>query len=271
MRLSSEMSGMRWVSFTAVVCLTICAFGAEAFGEDLSSEDSKWFLIYGAANVQPKLESSEAKIAKDINGLFGAVLPRWEEPRTFKDWKHELRMWDFHIGLGRDLGEKWAWVSTIGGTAGKVRNSDRYYPLAIPLMINVDFSRELWFASTGLLYYPWGKADFTPSPDGKGRFMRSLKGTRPFVGGILGYVGMNVRGDVKIGLPIIKDNLKIVDEQSINVFYASPRIGIDIPLTKRDELCLAAGYLFFDNHGDDVNNASYYMLFKHRFAAKKKS
>lgn len=246
----------------------------ETLSEPTSARDdqpSKWFLVFGAANLQPRLEPSELQIKQQINNVFGNILPRWEEPRTFRDWRDEFRLWDVHLGFGRELSPKWVWISTFGGSLGTVRNEDRYYPLGIPAMFHIDFSRKLWFASTGLLYYPWGQSVFTESEGPMERFRRSLIGARPFVGGIGAYLDLASEGVVQIDLPLTSFDPRIVQKQRMKSLYFSPRAGVDIPLTKRDDLVLAAGYLFFCEYGDDLDNWSFYMLYKHRFKSKTKS
>ena len=159
----------RRASLGAVLIVALFAGAASSHGESsdnaasignsdsdavrsLDEERSKWFFVFGAANVQPRLKASGKQIDEQINGIFGAVLPRWEEPRTFRDWRDEFRLWDLHVGLGRELSPKWVWMSTVGGSIGTVRNEDRYYPLGVPAMFNVDSSRKIWFASTGMHY-----------------------------------------------------------------------------------------------------------------------
>ncbi|MEA3365999.1 MAG: hypothetical protein U9Q79_10205 [Candidatus Hydrogenedentes bacterium] len=235
------------------------------------NERSKWFLVFGTGNLQPRLEPSELQIKQQINDVFGTVFPRWEKPRTFRDWRDEFRLWDLHVGFGRELSPKWVWMSTFGGSLGTVRNEDRYYPLGIPTMFHVDFSRKLWFASTGLLYYPWGQSVFEESEGALERFRRSLKGSRPFVGGIGAYLDLSTEGVVQIDLPLTSFDPRIVQKQRMRSPYLSPRAGVDFPLTKKDDVVLAAGYLFFCEYGDDLDGWSYYLLYKHRFKPRTKT
>ncbi|HNV20053.1 MAG TPA: hypothetical protein PKM22_00295 [Candidatus Hydrogenedentes bacterium] len=238
---------------------------SSGFGTSAADERSKWFLIFGVANVQPRLETSEAQIDRQINGLLGRAFPRWEEPRTFATWRDEFRVWDLHVGFGRELTPNWVWVSTFGGSLGTVRNEDRYYPLGIPAMFHVDFSRKFWFASTGILYYPWGQAVYEPADGAMERFRRSLRGTRPFVGVIGAYLDLRAEAVVKIDLPLTSFDPRIVQKQRTRPVYISPRIGVDVPLTEQDDLVLAAGYLFFCEDGADLDNWSYYVMYKHKF------
>ncbi len=272
----------RRASLGAVLIVALFAGAASSHGESsdnaasignsdsdavrsLDEERSKWFFVFGAANVQPRLKASEKQIDEQINGIFGAVLPRWEEPRTFRDWRDEFRLWDLHVGLGRELSPKWVWMSTVGGSIGTVRNEDRYYPLGVPAMFHVDFSRKFWFASTGMLYYPWGQSVYVPAESAMERFRHSLRGTRPFVGGVGAYLDISVEAVVKIDLPLTGFDPRIVQKQRMQELYFSPRIGVDVPLTERNDLVLAAGYLFFCDHGEDLDNWSFYVMYKHRF------
>jgi hypothetical protein len=50
-----------------------------------------------------------------------------------------------------------------------------------------------------------------------------------------------------------------------DVFYLSPRLGVDIPMDEANTVSLVGGYLFFNDHGREFDNASFYMLYKHKF------
>ena len=56
------------------------------------------------------------------------------------------------------------------------------------------------------------------------------------------------------------------DKARLDSFYASPRVGIDIPVTQSDSISLAAGYLFFTSHQYEFNNWSFYTVYRHRFS-----
>jgi len=70
---------------------------------------------------------------------------------------------------------------------------------------------------------------------------------------------------VKIDLPLTSFDPRIVQKQRTRPVYISPRIGVDVPLTEQDDLVLAAGYLFFCEDGADLDNWSYYVMYKHKF------
>ena len=70
--------------------------------------EKRWQVFVAAANLWPKLDESEAKIDRLINNALRRVIPRVEEPITFKDWRDDLKLWDFQTGLSAaTLNERW--------------------------------------------------------------------------------------------------------------------------------------------------------------------
>ena len=95
--------------------------------------DESWFLLLGAMNYHAQLGESEQMVNREMNGIFGRVLPSWQEPITFKDWSRNWKLWDLYGGVGKDLGPRWSWQATAGAGVGAIPNGKRYRPLGIPL------------------------------------------------------------------------------------------------------------------------------------------
>lgn len=229
-----------------------------------ANPDKYWYWMVGLANVYPRLRESTSEIDRDINGLFGNLLPRWKEPTTFADWRGDGKLWDVHLGVGRSFNDKWSWFSTVGIIEGTARTDNEYYPLLIPMDVNVKFHRRVWFISTGVDYYPWGKPHIEDAPDGHW-LMRRLRASKPYVEAAGGYVNVYTIGQVRVGLPLIGDVAKVKHAEYYDLFYVSPRIGIDIPIDEKSSLAFQAGYLFFTAQPDEFDTASYYVFYKHRF------
>ena len=227
-------------------------------------KDQYWYLIVGVANVWPRLEESSAEIDRDINGLFRPLLPRWNEPTTFADWRDWGKLWDVHLGIGRSLSDKWSVFATFGGIAGTVRTRNDYYPLGIPAEVYTKFERKVWFVSAGVDYYPWGKASLDKATKGNHWITKRLFASRPYLEAGAGYVNVYTVGQVKVSVPLLDDIAKVKHAEYYDLFYLSPRIGLDVPLTDRTTLALMGGYLFFLQHPDEYSSQSYYILFKHR-------
>ena len=233
--------------------------------EKQERRDQYWYLIAGVANVWPLLKESEAEINRDIDGLFGNVLPRWNEPKTFKDMRDDFMLWDIHLGLGRSLSEKWSIFSTAGAIQGVAPTKNDYFPLGLPIEVYTKFERKVWFVSAGVDYYPWRKPWISEKGKGNNGLTKRLFAARPYVEGGMGYVNIYTVGQSKIALPFFGDIAKVKHAEYYDLFYLSPRLGVDIPLTNKTHLSLMGGYLFFTSHPDEYNSQSYYILFKHKF------
>lgn len=227
--------------------------------------DRYWYLIAGVANVWPRLEESTAEIDRDINNLFGPLLPRWEEPDTFADWRDKFMLWDVHLGAGYSFNDHWSAFSTAGFIAGTARTENVYFPIGLPTNIKVKFHRKVWFVSAGLDYYPWGKPDPIEESPGQTWLTRRLFAARPFVEAGGGYVNIYTIGQVKVAIPLLGDLAKVKHAEYYDLFYLSPRVGVDIPITDDTHLSTMAGYLFFMQHPDEFSTWSFYFLIKHRF------
>jgi hypothetical protein len=242
---------------------------AGASAEDIVYEHSvepfrkRWYLLLGIANVHPRLDETEDRINVLINGALGSLFPRWERPETFADWRDDFKLWDFHLGIARDLSPKWTWFTTAGAIAGYIPNSKLYFPLGIPVVIHADFSRKTWFVSTGVDYYPNGKPLWVEK-EGDNPFRISLSGARPYFEAAIGYVYMDALGQVKLDLPKVTTLFTYDDQRYHDLFYVSPRVGLDIPVGENSTVALQGGYLFFKDHSDEYNTWSWYMFYRHK-------
>jgi hypothetical protein len=219
-------------------------------------------MYWGAANLHSDLKESEAKIDRELNGTLGMLIPTWKKPITLKDWSDEFRLWDAHVGVGRDLSPKWAWFLGTGGTTGTLKNDDPYvFPL--PLRVQADFTRTLKFVVTGLNWYPWGKPHLQREPGGN-RLLESLRATRPFLELATSYMRLKTVADVRVST-VGARLFKKYEECDYNLFHISPRVGIETPLGKKDSIAVEMGYLFFNRHPSEFNNFSIYVFHRHRF------
>ncbi len=227
-----------------------------------AASDQYWYLIVGPANVWPRLEESSSEIDRDINGLLGNLIPGYNKPTTFADWRDSVMLWDVHTGIGRSLSDKWAVFGTAGIIFGTINNEDSYL-FPVPMDVDIKFHRKVWFLSAGVDYHPWGKARMLPENEGTA-LTRRLRGARPYFEAGIGYVNVYTVGQVKISVPLFGDIGKIKHAEYYDLFYLSPRVGVDIPITDRTTGSFQAGYLFFNRHPDEFNCLSLYFLVKHR-------
>lgn len=226
--------------------------------------ENRWYAFWGAANIHARLEESEASVDRKINHTLGLLLPGWKKPKTFKDWSEDFKIYDGHLGVGRDLGRKWSWFVSGGGATGEIYNRDRYGLLGLPFQSRVEFKRTAWFVSTGVDFFPWGKPCLEEGR-GAGRLARSLKAARPYAELAVGFVHADGYAKVKLSVLGSGGNLTFIEHLDHRVHYVSPRLGVEIPIDHNDAIAVQAGYLFFDQHSSDLDNLSIYLLHRHRF------
>jgi len=230
-----------------------------------SEQETPWFLIVGAMNYHAHLDESERMVNREMNGLLGRALPSWQEPTTFKDWSKEWKLWDLYFGVGKDIAPRWTWQATTGAGIGAIHNEHEYHPFAVPLKIEIDFSRADVFLETGLNYYPFGKVPL-PEKNAEGNSIQNaLRATRPYVSLLTGYTWQDAIGDVRINVPGAGRLARIKQHDSYNLFYVLPRVCLETPINARDSLNLTAGYLFFNSHASEFDSLAVGFFFKHKF------
>ena len=272
------MKSVHWILWLGVLVCVIglaalpCKAEPAAEPEKASDEQAatnsferRWFIIYGLANLQPELDETEGKINRLINHGLGGITPCWNKPETFADWRDDFKLWDIHLGGGLELTEKLSWYSTVGCVKGTTKTTTNRFPLLLPLETDVKFERLVWFVSSGIDYYPWGKPYLKAPEDGENGLMRRLRGSKPYFEGALGYVHIETEGDIDLKVLFGPKLYRYRDTAVYDLTYLSPRLGVEIPITQKTNLALQAGYLFFTSHKNEYDNGSYYLLFKRYF------
>ena len=237
------------------------AAAPQAPAEKEEAWQNRWFFTWGATNLHPGLAESEGRINRLINGTLGRVLPRWERPATFKDWSDDFRIWDLHFGFGRDINQKWAWAVNSAVTSGLVKNNETY---RVPMFLktDIDFKREVLGVIGSVGYYPFGKPALAPN---QSRFLQSLLGTRPALKLAGCYAFVHTAADIKLSVPGVFHPFKKLDQHDYNLFYISPRIGVEVPVTANNVVGAEVGPQFFTSHSDEFNALAVYVFHKHYF------
>jgi hypothetical protein len=172
-------------------------------------------------------------------------------------------LWDVHVGVARDLGEYFSVYATTGYIRGTVK-SEEDYSLLIPAKTRVKFQRDLGFVMLGAQYYPFKKAVFDTDPSCCW-FARVVQGTRPYVELATCYVHLTAFGSGKVTVPLIGTIYKKGEYSDYNLSYLSPRMGMEIPLGKRDSLTLSGGYSFYLWDDKEFNGPAAFIMHKHKF------
>jgi hypothetical protein len=222
--------------------------------------ENRWFWFVCSSNYHAKLKTSEQQIDRQINGLFGLIFPGWERVTTFQDWRDDWLVWDLSVGIGRDISPHLAWTVYAGGGLGTIRNRDDYRLGLVPVGMKVYFTRTSFFTGASLRWWPWERAH----REEKG-FWGMVKGIRPVTEMNVGYSLETSEADVRASFPLVGDLLHINQKDTYNLFWLSPRAGIEIPFSDKYSLNLLGGYLWFNDAQDDFNGPMMEVMFCGRF------
>jgi hypothetical protein len=225
---------------------------------DEKPRNQYWFA--GTSNYHLLLHESEQRITKQMDRPFGLLFPDWKRPTTFRNWSDDFMLWDLWGGYGLDISKKLCWSIYGGGGAGEVPNGRTYYPLGLPVKFKADFMRVSLMAGTSVTWYPFGKPEKVP-----GGLLQDLKSARPMAEMNIGYTHQISIGDVKLSLPIVGRVVRVRQSDQYDLLWASPRLGVEMPLTKTNSLNILGGYLFMDKHSTEYNGALLEFFIRHRF------
>lgn len=220
--------------------------------------DSFWFV--GTSNYHNKLAKSERRVDTEINGTFSLLFPRWRRVTTFQDWRDDWLIWDLWGGYGRDINESLSWTVYAGAGEGTIRNRDRYHFLALPVETKIYFTRRSLLAGASLRWWPVGRPEKTE----KGLW-GSLSAMRPVTEINAGYTWQTAIADGRVWTPLSGDALRIRQRDDYHLLWASPRAGVEVPLSKRHSFNLLGGWLFFNNEQGDLNGPMLEMFLSGRF------
>ncbi len=227
---------------------------------DGDGEAGPWFWFAGTSNYHNKLKTSERRVDRQINDTFGLLFPRWRRVTTFQDWRDQWLIWDFFAGVGRDINESLSWTVYVNGGQGTIRNRDRYGLLALPVETKIYFTRQSYGAGASLRWWPVGRPEKTE----KGLW-GSLSAVRPVMEMNAGYNHQTAVAEGRVWTPLSGDALRIRQKDSYDLLWASPRAGVEVPLSGRHSFNLLGGYLFFNNEQDDLNGIILEMFVSGRF------
>lgn len=222
-----------------------------------------WYVAIGFSNYYPGLRESEAKINKQLNAPLG-IIPGWEKPTTFADWRDRSLLWDATIGAGRDLSPKLTLMFWTGGAAGTIKSKARYGFLST----DIRFTRISTFLTPELFWYPHGKIDYDALDNLKGgqRIRTALASIKPFLSFASGYTFVRAKADARLQLPLVGTFFRRKESEDHHMYMVSPRLGLEMPLGKRTSLTMSGIYYFFGpNHSREYNGPCFSFSIRRQF------
>ena len=220
-----------------------------------------WYFFIAAVNVYPGLESEEL-INKTLEPVLRTLSPGHEGVYTVSDLRDDHGLWPPHIGLGKNLNDKWSMFLEAGYTAGKVRTkNDRRSILLLPLHTDFEIHRSAVFAGVGLDYFPWGMPEQRDN-DGLGDRFSNI---RPFLGTRLTWTHATFRAKAKLGLAPLPNFLNLELGDSWTLPSATIVGGFELPLSRDTTLTVNAGYNHFWDQEFDFEGYAFTIQWRRYF------
>ena len=88
---------------------------------------------------------------------------------------------------------------------------------------------------------------------------------RPNLEANLGFSRQEVIGDVRLALPLLENIVRVEQDDTYYLFWASPRAAVEFALSDKDSINFMTGYTFFFDHGHEFDNVLVQAFWRRRF------
>jgi hypothetical protein len=232
-------------------------------GDERKPVYSKWFMHYGMANAYPKIES-EQLVRDFFDPLMEFLSPAHDEVLLISELRDMGLVWAPQLGVGRMLGEYFAFTALGSYAGGKVRTEQTNRSiLLLPLHSDFSITRSAAVIDLALDWYPLKAPVRRDFDSWKERFRAS----KPRVGVNSTFVWATYDAKVQIQfVPLPNLTIKLDDKWFIPSFQF--RLGYDIPIDRRNLLQFNLGYQWFTAEQHDFNGPVFSISWKSFFRAR---
>lgn len=228
---------------------------------DEASPPPKWFFLFAAVNVYPRLES-ERFITKGWDPIMRLLAPGYDDVKTIGSLRDNGLLWPPHFGLGRVLSPRWAAFLQAGYSAGKVRTkADDRSVLLLPLHTDFEIRRGALYGGLCVDCFPVGMPELCPYDS----LMARLRAAKPCLGARLVVTHATYAAKAKTGLRPLPDFFHGEFANSWLVSNLNLNVGADVPLDSKSALSFNAGYNFFNKRAYDFGGPAFTVAWKRFF------
>ncbi|NIA12627.1 MAG: hypothetical protein GWP08_01010 [Nitrospiraceae bacterium] len=235
----------------------------DAPGEVRQEEPTSYrrFVMLVMANAYPGLDSEEL-IDRFFNTAMRLIAPGFDDVTTFSDMRNRCQLWVPNIGGGYVLSKRFAVFLTIGYGAGPVRTKANDPSIfLLPLHTDFEMQRSAFTVTPGLDFFPFGMVE----QQAYHGLMDRLRGSKPMLGVRLPWTYAGYKVHAKVGL---KPLSKLVDaklDDAWSIWSANLNVGLDVPLTRRNQLNVNIGHSFFFARDYDFGGTVFSLTWKYFF------
>lgn len=231
-------------------------------GPEQEANDARWFWHLGMTSAFPRIESEDL-VKKLYDPIMGALAPGYDPVQLIGDYRDVGVLFAPQIGLGRRIGDRLTLTFHGGWAGGKVRTKQDA-AFWIPL-INIHNDFEIY---RGAGYVDFG-ADFYPLKHtvlkDYGSWKERLKAAKPKVALSTTFTKADYTAKVHIGIDKLNFlphlGIKIEDEWLLQSYKT--RVGLEVPINRRNVLSFDIAYNFFEEEQHDFNGPIVSVIWQH--------
>ncbi len=241
--------------------------GQITLAADREVNDARWFWHLGLTSSFPRIESEEL-VGKLYNPLMKTLAPGYDDVTLVGDYRDMGVLLAPQIGLGRRVGDHLTFTFHGGWAGGKVRTKQDAETLIPFLNLHNDFEiyRGAGYVDFAVDVYPFKHPKLLDYETWRER----LKAARPKVALSTTIVQADYKAKVKIGLdklPWIPNiGVTLTDEWLLQSYKT--RVGLEIPINRRNVLSFDAAYNFFEDVQYDFNGPIFSVVWQHYWERK---
>jgi hypothetical protein len=227
--------------------------------KDEPPNEARWFWHLGLTSAFPRIES-EKLITNIYDPIMEALAPGYDDVTIIGDYRDFGLLLAPQIGIGRRVGDHLTLTIHGGWAGGKVRTiqDTRSWIFLLPFHNDFEIFRGASYVDVAADVYPLGHPKLLDYETWRERF----KAARPKAAISTTFTNAEYQAKVKIGfgkLPNI--GVTVTDEWLLQSY--KPRIGLEIPINRRNVLSFDLAYNFFEELQYDFNGPIVSVIWQH--------
>ena len=239
---------------------------AESEASDVGKEDSqegawRWFVLFTLANAYPGLESEDL-IGQFFNTPMRLLAPGFEDVRTFGDLRDRSLLFVPNLGIGYVVSKRVALFLQLGYAAGPVRTKANDASIfVLPLHTDFKLRRAAFVVVPGLDFFPFGMVEQREYHGLKDR----LRAAKPMLGLRVPWTHASYEANVKVGFKPFGNLVSVKLNDGWGIWSANVNVGVDVPLSKHQQLNFNVGHSFFAKRDYDFGGPTWSVSWKYLF------
>lgn len=222
--------------------------------------EARWFWHLGVTSAFPRIES-EKLVSKLYDPIMRGLAPGYDDVTLIGDYRDMGLLLAPQIGLGRRVGDHLTFTVHGGWAGGKVRTvqDTRTWLFLLPFHNDFEIYRSSAYVDIAVDAYPFGHPKLLDYESWRERF----KAARPKVALSTTLLEADYKAKVRIGFGNVLPNIGIDLTDKWYLQSYKTRVGLEVPINRRNVLSFDAAYNWFEDLQYDFNGPIFSVIWQH--------